>query len=407
VEVHVESPDSRPATTPGETRSLSIQARLIAVVCVLADVAMFTDEFSDLPLAVWVATLVGIVAVDGALALSPKYSGQLAVAFILATIGLACVLRMTPDTNWILIGSLVASYRAGAWLRPKPSGWSLVGLAAATAVGAGIANSATVLSVLVAMSRNVFIPWLLGRYTSSRRRYIAEIRLNRELELRDIAAEMDRAADRLRSSIARDLHDTISHHVSAISVHTGAARLKLEARPDATAEVIDSLSEVEASTRSAMQDLRRVLDVLHKTADSTNQVGLKNLEELFDGVRRSGQPVRFRTTGAPQEIPPSVDIALYRIVQEMLTNALRHGDGSAVEIELGFTPDTVTLSSRNGIGPITDSEQRQSDGRGLAGIRGRVALFGGDVAYGADSTGLVWETRVTVNTSTPTSGETQ
>ena len=97
-------------------------------------------------------------------------------------------------------------------------------------------------------------------------------------------------------------------------------------------------------------------------------------------------------------MPESLDIALYRIVQEMLTNALRHGDGSTVDIEIGYAADSVTLSAGNGIRPVAPSADTAGAGRGLAGIRTRVAMFHGSVTHGPDDAGRRWETTVTVPT---------
>ncbi|WP_432825747.1 sensor histidine kinase [Dactylosporangium sp. CA-092794] len=392
---------------PGVMRSLSRQARLVALMCLLVDVAIFVNATPDLPASVRIVALIAIVGVDTALALPPKYSGPVAVAHAVAAVGLALVLRSTPDPNWSLAGGMIAAYRVGAWLRDRSSIGALLALALAAALAESVASFSTVLTIAIAAAQNAFIPWLVGRYTSARRGYISELRHNRELELRDATAEMERAADRLRTSIARDLHDVISHHVSAIGVHTGAARLKLAARPGfADPEIVDSLTAVETSSRSAMLDLRRVLDVLHRTSDSTNQIGIGNLDELFEGVRRSGLAVRFEVSGTPRELPGSLDIALYRIAQEMLTNALRYGDGTTVEVELGFAEESVVLSARNGIGSHTEYDDWSASGRGLAGIRSRAALFGGGVSHGPVAGGSTWETKVNLCSDTPLSGET-
>jgi signal transduction histidine kinase len=139
-----------------------------------------------------------------------------------------------------------------------------------------------------------------------------------------------------------------------------------------------------------------MLDLLHGSAESAQQPGLGNLDELFDGVRRSGLATRFTVSGVPRGLPGSVDVALYRITQEMLTNALRHGDGGAVDVTLDFGESGVVLSARNGIGDRAERGDRPSTGRGLAGIRSRAALFGGTVSHGPDPGGGRWETRVGV-----------
>jgi signal transduction histidine kinase len=101
-----------------------------------------------------------------------------------------------------------------------------------------------------------------------------------------------------------------------------------------------------------------------------------------------------------------LDIALYRIAQEMLTNALRHGDGTSVEVDLDFGADQLVLSARNGIGSRPDPDDRPSTGRGLAGIRSRVALFGGLVSHGPLAGGKTWETKINVCTDVSSAGET-
>jgi signal transduction histidine kinase len=192
--------------------------------------------------------------------------------------------------------------------------------------------------------------------------------------------------------------------VSAIGVHTGAARLRLSAQPQyADPQVIESLTAAEASSRSAMLDLRRVLDVLHKTSDPTSQIGLADLDELLAGVRRSGLSVGLRATGQPRRLPGSVDVALYRVAQEMLTNALRYGDGSPVEVRLDYGESRVALSVRNRIGETPEADERPSTGRGLAGIHSRVSLFGGSLSYGPTADGTTWESRVDVSVDTPLS----
>ncbi|HEY0805942.1 MAG TPA: histidine kinase, partial [Pseudonocardiaceae bacterium] len=246
-------------------------------------------------------------------------------------------------------------------------------------------------------------PWLVGRYTTARRAYLAELEQRAENQRREAESAVEHAVAEERSAIARDLHDVISHHVSAIGVHAGAARMSLDtaARP---AGIADSLSAVEMSSRSAMADLRRLLDILHgDTSNASGQPGLDNLEDLLDGVRRAGLPTRLTTHGVARPLPGSVDVALYRITQEMLTNALRHGDGTPVEIELSYLDTSVSVTARNGIprqaqpAPTGRRAARQQLGhaRGLNGIRKRAAMFEGTVTYGPDDTGRRWVTTAT------------
>jgi signal transduction histidine kinase len=386
--------------------SLIRQARLAALACLLVDAAVLADATGHLPVSHRTAALIGIVVADALLALPTKYSGRLACLYAVATMVLALALRTTPDIEWGLAGGTLAAYRVGAWMRDRASVAAVLVLAAGAVGWGALASGATAVAIWTGPVRNAFIPWLIGRYTSARRRYISELRLGRELELRDATAQMERATDQLRASVSRDLHDVISHHVSAIGAHAGAARLRLAARPGtADPETTKAIAAVEHSSRAAMADLRRVLDILHGSPDPTNQIGLGNLDQLFDGVEGSGLNVQFKVSGEPRQLPGSVDIALYRIAQEMLTNALRHGDGEGVVVELTFTAGAVELSARNGIGPPPEVGEHPLSGRGLAGIRGRAALFGGQARYGPTVGGKTWETKVTVRDETPPRGE--
>jgi signal transduction histidine kinase len=382
--------------------SLARQAALVAAVCLLADVAtfLFAGPVSALRPQDW-AVLAAVVTVDAALALPARYSGWVALAHAVVVLGAAGLLRGSSVAGQFSeAGTLIAGYRAGAWLRGRAAWMAL----AALAIGIGGAQLIFGVHdsdvVPVHILKNAVLPWLVGRYTTARRAHIAEIEQRAENQRRDAQTAVEHAVAEERSAIARDLHDVISHHVSAIGVHAGAARLGLQTstRPHAVA---DSLAAVETSSRAAMLDLRRLLDLLHgDRADVSRQPGLDNLEELLDGVRRAGLATRLSTHGAARPLPGSLDIAIYRTIQEMLTNALRHGDGSAVEIELHYQATSVSVIARNGI-PGTAPARAHTDGehdgaaRGLAGIRQRAALFDGTVTYGPEPAGDRWETTAT------------
>ena len=139
-----------------------------------------------------------------------------------------------------------------------------------------------------------------------------------------------------------------------------------------------------------MADLRRLLDLLHAETNA-EQPGLDNLDELVETVRAAGLPTRLTLRGEPRELPGSLDVALYRIAQEALTNALRHGQGP-VEVELNHGRTEVVLTVTNGL-RAGRAEEKEHAHRGLAGIRQRVTLFGGQVSYG--ETGGLWQLRTT------------
>jgi signal transduction histidine kinase len=387
------------------SRALARQSLLVAAVCLLADVGaiLTAGPVSRLGVLDWV--VVGAVAaVDAALALPARHSGWVALAHAVVRFGAGGVLAgSTIGGQANDAGLLIAGYRAGAWLRGGPATAALAVLAlsvgGSSVLSHGYRNGA---DLLIEVMKGTLLPWLVGRYTTDRRAYIAELEQHAESQRRDAQAAVERAVAAERTAIARDLHDGISHHVSAIGIHAGAARLGLSTSksPDGIA---GSLAAVETSSRSAMVDLRRLLDLLHgDPSDVSRQPGLDNIEELLDGIRRAGLPVRLSTYGASRPLPGSLDVALYRITQEMLTNALRHGDGSTVDVELRYEEGSLSLSTRNGMSqaeppPLSSthptSDPRES-GRGLAGIRKRAAVFDGTIAYGPDLAGRTWETTV-------------
>jgi signal transduction histidine kinase len=360
--------------------SLARQSILVAGVCVACDIGVFlivgTPCVGDWQL--W-TLLVMTVLVDAALAAPPQLSLLVSVGHAVALTVSPLLLPVTPgfhSTN--NAGVLIAGYRAGAWLRTGQAiaalGVLMAGLTAARVLAGDRVIQDWRLLVLGALTSGL-LPWLVGRYTTARRAYIAD------LEQRETEA-VRRAVAEDRSAIARDLHDVISHHVSAIGMHAGAARLGLD--DDQDGPVRRSLTAVETASRSAMADLRRLLDLLHgqHTDSAQRQPGLENLDELLEGMRAAGLRVRLVAHGKRVELPASLDIALYRIAQEALTNALRHGDGGAVEIELAYEAKEVALSIANAVAP---HDRRAGDRhRGLAGIRHRVTLFGGHLSYGPD-----------------------
>ncbi|HEY4460814.1 MAG TPA: histidine kinase [Pseudonocardiaceae bacterium] len=373
----------------GTRRSLVGQSVLVASVCLAVDGLSFTMlGRPGLASRLDVVLLLVIIVIDAALALPARFSGWVALAHGLASVLLA---------GGGYAGQLIAGYRAGAWLRGWSAPASLIALSAGLVVGRRLFDDSGWLAIVLQSGASTILPWLVGRYTTARRAYIDELRHRREVEARDAAAEVEKAVARERGMIARDLHDVISHHVSAIGVHAGAARMRLGAAGPSDG-VVDSLSAVEAASRSAMVDLRTMLDLLHGAADSTNQPGLDNLEELLANVRRSGLATRLHVLGVPRPLPGSLDIALYRITQEMLTNALRHGDGTPVDVEIRYQDTSITLTARNGIG---SDDTQDGTGRGLAGIRSRAAMLGGSISHGPDQDNRCWQTTVTV----PTEGD--
>jgi signal transduction histidine kinase len=201
-----------------------------------------------------------------------------------------------------------------------------------------------------------------------------------------------RAIEAERTRIAGELHDVVTHNVSVMVVQAGAARLAVASSP---AEAIDALRAVEASGRTAIAELRNLLGVLSPAGDHAAlrpQPGLGELEELISRVCSAGLSVDLDVQGTPRPLPPGADLAAYRVVQEALTNVLRHAGRAATSVLVHWGEDLVITVSNTGgptkrVSPAAGyggSSPRASTepGRGLLGLRERLSLYGGELDAG-------------------------
>jgi signal transduction histidine kinase len=215
------------------------------------------------------------------------------------------------------------------------------------------------------------IPIGLGRGTYARR---ARIRRDREL-----AAQTAVAEERVR--IARELHDVVAHSMSVMVVQAGAARAVASRDPAALDE---ALGNVEAAGRAGLAEMRRLLGVLRQDGEEpalSPQPGLANLDDLLARTRAAGLPVEAIIEGTPRPLPAGVDLSAFRIVQESLTNALRHAGDAHARVLLRYLDDVVEIEvADDGLGPVTGDDGRGH--HGLAGMRERAGLCGGTVVAG-------------------------
>ena len=182
-----------------------------------------------------------------------------------------------------------------------------------------------------------------------------------------------------RSRIARELHDIVAHAVSVMVLQVGAVRHKL---PDAMAEDRDALRGVEQAGRTALAEMRRLLAAMRREGDEAElvpQPGLDGLDSLLDDVGRAGLPVELHVDGNPFPLPRGIDLSAYRIVQEGLTNALKHAHASDADVTVRYRPDELEIEVRdNGSGSATSDGL----GHGLVGVRERVKIYGGKMTAG-------------------------
>jgi signal transduction histidine kinase len=193
------------------------------------------------------------------------------------------------------------------------------------------------------------------------------------------------AVDRERARLARELHDVVGHNVSVMVVQAGAARKVMGTAPELAR---DALLAVEAGGRAAMTELRQVIGLLttdQDAADLTPQPGLDQLPGLAARIRETGTPVTLTVTGEFTSLPTGVDLAAYRVVQEALTNAVKHAAGAAVTIAVTGSAEELRVEvTDTGGSPSADGP---GSGRGLAGLRDRLAVYGGTLTAGRRPTG--------------------
>jgi signal transduction histidine kinase len=235
------------------------------------------------------------------------------------------------------------------------------------ALGKGDGNRGLTLALLQLVAF-----WLAGVLVHARRQAAALAARSAELQRQ---AEQAAAAERAR--IARELHDIVAHHLSVIVLQ--AAGTRASGKP---AEA--SLEKIENSARQALAETRRLLGVLRDPDEEAGldpQPGIGDLDELAASVRAAGLPVHLVIDGDPVALPAAVDVSVYRIVQEALTNVLKHAGPARAEVTVGCTADTVTVEvTDNGI--AEPAHKAPAGGHGLAGMRERAAVFGGELAAG-------------------------
>lgn len=244
----------------------------------------------------------------------------------------------------------------------------------------------------------VFIPilfgisWLAGFALRSRGQQTeaAEERAARAEREREAAARVAVAEERAR--IARELHDVVAHAVSVMVLQTGAVRHKL---PDELADEAEALRGVEKTGRTALGEMRRLLGAMRRDGDDVElgpQPGLDRIDSLLDDVGRAGLPVEFHVDGERFTLPPAIDLSAYRIVQEGLTNVLKHAGATHADVTLGYAPDELWIAVRDdGLGTAASDGL----GHGLVGIRERVKIYGGEMSAGpAPEGGFVLDARL-------------
>jgi signal transduction histidine kinase len=295
--------------------------------------------------------------------------------------GLAVATLGMPDLLGLAI--LVAVYSVAAYA----DRWvSLAGLAAAELGSAAVQltpgrfNAPTVVTNALVIAA----AWLLGHFVGVRRAYTARLEQTAELE-RARAEQARQAVAEERLRLARELHDVVAHSISVIAVQSGVGAHVAKTQPE---EAAKALAAIEATSRAALTELRRLLGVLRQEDEPQGDLapvpGLADLDSLLAEVAKAGLAVRLQVEGRPAPLPAGVDLSAYRIVQEALTNVVKHAGPARAQVAIRYRDHEVmvevTDDGRGAAAPTGDGRARV--GHGLIGMRERVAVFGGDLEVG-------------------------
>jgi signal transduction histidine kinase len=281
----------------------------------------------------------------------------------------------------------VAGYMVAVGLPRRSSIRAVMAAAAALGVALAFAGITKDTASLAVESVEGFLPltaaWFIGDSVAARRRYVAGLAEQAE---RERVAEAERARQEVREErvrIARELHDVVAHTLAVITVQAGVGRRLAAKRPE---EASSALESIEMIGRTAQDELRVVLGLLREEETEAAALApvprLVDLKELVDTVRASGSPVELRTSGTDGRLSPALELTVYRVVQEALTNVVRHAPGASATVEVAVSAGKIRLEVSNG-GPsgrsagVPTRPPIPGTGHGIVGMHERIVAFGG------------------------------
>ena len=383
------------------------------------------NRFRDVAREYWFELLIGALAISAMCELVIASGRDTSLWFDMPLVALAIAPLFArrrfpfaaPAAYWIMATAI--SFIDGA-LIPSMTSLFPIGLAAAFLLGnqrdseLAWTGLAIVLGGITTVVYNIpghanaellFVPvdfgiaWAAGFALRARSEQAeaAETRAMQAEREREAAARVAVAEE--RSRIARELHDIVAHAVSVMVPQVGAVRHQL---PDELADDCEALRSVERAGRTALAEMRRLLGAMRDEREEVSfgpQPGLDGLDSLLDEVTRAGLPVELHVDGDPFPLPRGVDLSAYRIVQEGLTNALKHAHATTANVTVRYALDEVQIEVRdNGVGSSTTDGL----GHGLVGVRERVKIYGGEMSAGsANGGGFMLSTRLPLSGDRP------
>jgi signal transduction histidine kinase len=222
----------------------------------------------------------------------------------------------------------------------------------------------------------MLIAWLAGRGVRTRTRLTEELHEAAVQAQEAHEEEIARAAADERRRIAREMHDVVAHSVSVMVVQAGGARRILERDP---ARAVEAAAHIEDVGRAALTEMRRLLGVLHHGDDRAPQPTMRELDSLVARTRAAGLPVSLKVEGEPRRLPAGMDLAAYRVVQEALTNTIKHAGPVPTEVTVRWRPSHLELEI---VDTGSAAGNGHSGGHGLIGMEERVRLYDGELRTG-------------------------
>ncbi|MFF4356498.1 sensor histidine kinase [Streptomyces sp. NPDC001604] len=281
----------------------------------------------------------------------------------------------------ITFGPMLAVYTVAS-VRPARTTAVCAAVMSGVWVYAGlVTDGSSMASVLAQAVAYPLVFWWFGHIARRTAELTRQLRAEQaERARREVAEE--------RVRIARELHDVVAHHMAVINVQAGLARFVFTTDAPTAREALDTIA---GASGEALEELRRMLGLLRAEgvsgADGAPAPGLGQLAEMVDRVRAGGVPVDLRVTGEPRPLPPGVQLCLYRVVQEALTNVLKHAPGANAAVELAYRAGEMTVSVTDDGKGVDPDRKRGRGGHGLIGMRERAKLYGGTIVVGPRSEG--------------------
>ena len=369
--------------TPAQLVALDLVAVTLVIVIVEFAMTRRTPRVSGLGWAVagWTAYLAAAAAT-----LTRRRLPRLALAIIFPIALTTLCLRAGGPTVFLVALTLysvvtVSSRQVASIVTGAVAGSIL----AATLIGGGdqVAQAA------IGGVTLILLGWLAGENAKASRRYASQQADRAAQHALAAAAEraeqVSRALAEERAQIARDLHDIVAHAMSVIAVRSGVARMVIDTDP---AEARAALAIIETTTRRSLHEMRLLVGVLrnpaHQPAELSPAPGLADLEQLVANTALAGVTAEVEIAGAARPLPPAADVSAYRILQEALTNVVRHAGPTRARVLISYRPGGVSLEVTDA-GPRNSAPRpagRPGTGHGLIGMRERAALFGGSLEAG-------------------------